>query len=148
IGTPVLTNFGRHHVTRERIEPREPGPLVCGVDGGLHATLCIAQTINGIVYIFAAWSIEGGIAQLIEPHVRPWISRMAPWAIRYANEGAIVYAIDPTLWTGGQHDASISGAGELRRNLGGKIRPAPSPDTPKRRLAPLVAGLEASVGGR
>lgn len=79
LGKPVAQGFSLdEHVSQSplRIVPREP--IAVGFDFGLTPTAVIGQEIAGCVRVYFAVGLErGGIRQLIEGFVSPWLAKHA-----------------------------------------------------------------------
>lgn len=112
------------HVSRERVHPIENEPLLCGMDFGHTPTMILGQAYRGQRRIVASLTIErGGVKQLLEQEVLPWLSSRAPWALKRA--GMIVGCYDPAGSTDEQSDIERDPLGELERLLPGLWFPGP-----------------------
>ena len=80
MGKPVAHGFSLdEHVSRETLKPVRGIPLAIGIDFGLTPTAVIGQDVRGTVRIYHSVGIErGGIRQLIEGWLRPWLGMHAP----------------------------------------------------------------------
>jgi hypothetical protein len=87
LGPQVADGFSMDlHVAKDRIHPVPGEPLGLGIDFGLTPTCVIGQPVQGRRNIYASHTIErGGIKQLLENDVLPWLSRHAPWVLRGRN---------------------------------------------------------------
>ena len=95
LGDQVAKGFTRpDHVSRET-HPFMPGePVYMGFDFGHTPTCVISQPmyLNGFqTLIFkAGLHINGGMRQLMDDMVLPWLGRFAPWVLKNADEYALI----------------------------------------------------------
>ena len=108
MGQPVAQGFNLdYHVAKESLELVRGSEIRIGFDGGHTPTAIIGQqTLTGM-RIFASLYLEnGGMRQLLETQVLPWLARRAPWTLRDSSQLLIGY--DPSLDVGEQSDIDQS----------------------------------------
>lgn len=83
LGPQVAVGFDRTlHMAKERIFPIHGEPLIIGQDFGHTPTTVIGQPWRGFIRVYASLTIErGGVKQLLEQSVLPWVRTRAPWAL-------------------------------------------------------------------
>lgn len=167
LGPQVADGFNLDlHVSKERVHLVKGEPIACGVDFGLTPTMIIGQPAQGFRRIAAAHTIaHGGITQLLENEVLPWLSRHAPWALR--NSQMVYGCYDVSGQTGEQSDVTRDPVSILEATLPGLWFPGPvswdsrkhvllsamhhhaKPGQVSLQLDPVdAAGLVKSLGGR
>jgi len=112
------------HVSHERLYPVIGEPLAMGVDFGLTPTLVLGQVLKGRKLIYGAFTIpHGGLKQLLENEVLPWLSKYASFAIR--NRGMVYGCYDVAGQTGEQSDSERDTISVLEAMLPGLWFPGP-----------------------
>lgn len=106
------------HVSPDRLRPIQGEPLLFGLDFGHTPTVTIGQPWRGSRRILAALTIErGGVKQLCENEIIPWLELHAPWA--RTNKHLIVGTFDPAGNTDEQTDIEKDPIGVVEELLGG-----------------------------
>lgn len=125
LGPQVADGFSLDlHVAKERIYPYKNEPLGMGLDFGLTPTITIGQPIKGYRNVYASLTIEhGGVKQLIENEVLPWLSRHASWCLR--NPNMIYGCYDISGQTDEQSDSTHDPITTVERLLPGLWFPGP-----------------------
>jgi hypothetical protein len=141
-GPQVAVGFNEdRHVSREPIRIFKGEPLLLGVDGGLTPTLLIGQAIHGWLRIIAALTIDrGGMRQLLETYVVPWMVDRAPWVLRANNLIKGVY--DPAM-PDDESDSDRNPVKVLQEILGGQWQPGPT--SWEARKGAMITALNARV---
>lgn len=95
LGPQVAVEFDRSkHASKERVFPIKGEPLVIGQDFGHTPATIIGQPWRGFIRVYASLTIErGGVKQLLEQSVLPWVHTRAPWAL---SGNMIVGRYDPS----------------------------------------------------
>lgn len=128
LGDQVAAGFSRgEHTTRQKILYVPGEPLYFGFDFGHTPTCAIGQPvyINGyrVLGIKAALHTKGGIRQLMQDLVVPWLSRFAPWVKRNPDDFALI-SYDPSQGSvddpkGSEADAAVAALTAIKDELGG-----------------------------
>lgn len=144
-GPQVAVGFNEDlHVAREPIRIFKGEPLICGIDGGLTPTMIIGQVIHGWLRIIAAFTIErGGMRQLLETYVVPWLVSNAPWVLRANNLIKGVY--DPAM-PDDESDSDRNPVKVLKELLGGYWEPGPV--TWEARKGAMITALNSRVDNK
>ena len=122
MGPQVAVGFREDlHVSPTRLAPRRGESLIFAWDGGHTPTCLIGQYAGEQLRIFASLTIpRGGMRQLIEGSVLPWLARSAPWAL---DGAALLHGGDPTLDTGEAADIDQSPLRVIDQLMGGQWIP-------------------------
>jgi hypothetical protein len=132
LGDQVAQGFTKEEFTTKEIKPFLPGqPLILGFDFGHTPTVVIAQPQYGKLRVKAGlFIIGGGMRQLMEELLRPYLARFAPWALR--NPLDYLYAgFDPAQGTeekpkGTEADIESSALQAIKYDLDGiNLEPGP-----------------------
>ncbi len=125
LGPQVADGFSLDlHVANGRLHPIPNEPLACGLDFGLTPTLIIGQAVRGRRLIYGAFTIpHGGVTQLLENEVLPWMSRHCPWALR--NRNMLYGCYDVSGQTGEQSDSTRDPVSIVEQLLPGLWFPGP-----------------------
>ena len=125
LGPQVADGFSLDlHVAKDRLYPFPNEPLGFGIDFGLTPTVVIGQPGQGQRRIYAALTLaHGGVSQLMEQEVLPWLSKYAPWCLR--NPGMVYGCYDVSGETGEQADVERSAVQILETKLPGLWFPGP-----------------------
>lgn len=125
LGPQVADGFRRElHVAKERIFPVKGEPLALGVDFGLTPSVIVGQHAHGYRRVYAAFPCQrGGIKQLMENDVIPWIDKYAPWALQQSQ--MIYGCYDPAGQTAEESDIERNPVGTLEKILPGLWFPGP-----------------------
>jgi len=144
LGDQVAVGFNEdRHVVSERIKPIAREPLFIGQDFGHTPTTVIGQQYQGYVRVLASLTIErGGVKQLIEYVVKPWLVNNAPWALR--DESMIIGGYDESA-ADEQTDIEQNPAKLLRELIPGYWTPISNEW--EGRKGPLLAIMNRAVGG-
>lgn len=167
LGPQVADGFSLDlHVMKERLKPVIGEPLALGVDFGLTPTAIIGQVVRGVRRVYASLTLEhGGITQLIDNEILPWLAQHASWALR--NRQMIYGCYDVSGQTAEQSDIERDPVSILESKLPGLWFPGPvnwdarkhvllsalhhhvSPGQVSLQIDPIDAkGLMQALGGR
>lgn len=119
LGTQVAQGFTRmDHVSRD-IEPIPTGEMLyIGLDFGHTPTAIIGyRQDNGQLRVKAGLHMVGGMQQLCDDWVLPWLGRYAPWALKRPNE-FIVVGFDPSGLSGSDADVTENAVNAFARGVG------------------------------
>jgi hypothetical protein len=138
-GGQVAEGFNEdQHVAKERLTPIKGEALFIGQDFGHTPTVVIGQSWRGHIRVYAALTIErGGIKQLVESVVRPWIQANA-------NGFQLCGNYDPSA-ADEQTDIEQNPAELLRVMLPGYWEPGPVKWD--NRKGPVLAVMNKAVAG-
>jgi hypothetical protein len=108
LGQPVAQSFNLdYHVAKESLELVRGTEIGIGFDGGHTPTAIIGQqTLTGMKIFASLYLDNGGMRQLLETQVLPWLARRAPWTLRDSSQLLVGY--DPSLDVGEQSDIDQS----------------------------------------
>lgn len=145
LGAQVALGFDEDkHVSTEPIKLLRNEPLLFGQDGGLTPTTLIGQALNGRLLIAAALTIDrGGMRQLYEQKVVPWLLANAPWALR--NAGLIKGIYDPSM-PDDESDSDRNPIKVIEEMIGGLWLPGPI--TWEARKGALITALNMPLDAR
>jgi len=118
LGNPVALGFSYdRHVSASRLVPLASGLEIClGFDGGQTPSCTIGQQLeNGQINIFASLTVKGGMKQLIEYEVEPWLSRNIPWLLK--NPELMLIGHDPSLGSDNDSDADKPSLYEIQSHF-------------------------------
>lgn len=140
LGVAVAPDFDRAEmVATERIYPdRKDGPIFFGWDGWHHPYCVIGQERNGQVRVFATLGFgerSGGIYDLINEQVNPWLSKYAPWCREAAT--LRLHGFDSSMSTGDQSNPDTNSVMAIESLVGGYVEPIPVKWPP--RVAPMYS---------
>jgi hypothetical protein len=125
LGGQVAVGFDeRRHVSAEHLSIIRGEPIGIGLDFGHTPTAIIGQDQRGTVRIYASLTLEkGGIRQLLQEAVRPWLGKFAPWALR--DSSMIIGGFDPAGETEDESDIENSPMSIVEKELPGDWEPGP-----------------------
>ena len=108
LGPQVADGFSLDlHVAKDRLNPVEGEPIGIGLDFGLTPTAIIGQPAHGQRRVYASLTLpHGGVRQLIEDEILPWLAQHAPWCLR--SRGMLYGCYDVSGETGEQSDVERS----------------------------------------
>lgn len=144
LGPQVAVGFDRSlHVGKERILPIKGEPLVIGQDFGHTPTAVIGQPWRGFIRVYASLTIErGGVKQLLEQSVLPWVRTRAPWAL---SNNMIVGRYDPAS-ADEETDIERNPVDLLEKNLPGYWEAGPTSWEARKNLLLPVFNQHAAPG--
>lgn len=125
LGPQVADGFSMDtHVSKTRLHPVPGEPMLFGLDFGLTPSMVIGQYVKGYRRIYAAFTLEhGGVAQLLENEVLPWLVSHAHWVLR--NPGMVCGCYDIAGQTGEQSDIERDPITVVEKKLPGLWFPGP-----------------------
>lgn len=125
LGEQVAVGFREDlHVATEKLKPIAGEPLIFGQDAGHTPTVIIGQAWRGYLRIYAALTIDrGGMRQLYEQWVLPWMVANAKWAIRSESIRGVYDPATPD----DQSDTDKNPIDVCRELVGGYWEPGPVP---------------------
>lgn len=143
LGDSVAQDFRRDEmIAKERLYPMESaGPMFLGWDGWHHPYCVIGQELKGQVRVYAALGFgqrSGGIYDLINEQVKPWLAKYASWCFQAAT--CRLHGFDPSMETGDQSNPDTNSVHAIESLVGGFVEPIPTKWPP--RVAPMTSLLK------
>lgn len=125
LGPQVADGFNQDvHVAKKRLRLHRGEPVLFAQDFGHTPATLIGQPWQGRINIVAALACErGGIKQLYESVVIPWLRMHAPWVLEDAN--LVVGIYDPAGATADETDIEQNPLDLLEKLLPGRWSPGP-----------------------